>query len=326
MLADLYRTRWLTKIPPILAGVGLPQVFRAYDNRLIYTDRRPDLYERIRSGNSQVGGVVFEFADANEPLLPFGEHVEGCDQRDWFWAFRGRCRIYATTYHVGQHVAWSALDFIPVVDHLLQLHRMGLVHGDIRCSNIVFGGPDGCLIDFDFGGEVNPANGTPKYPSGFNFQVPDGSRRGSVGGAIWMRDDWYALKGVMFTIHEFLPPGSEGVMNSPWWKRAWRVLNSAVFTLREPSWRRKLLMFANQYAPDNLVEIEAHAKDLKDFLSAADAAGWIVAPDPAVVQKLASWGMDVARPPAVDSGANAAPRRGPRLSSLPATGSPPKDV
>jgi serine/threonine protein kinase len=303
------------------------------------------VYERVPAGQSQAGEAVFEFADESEPLLALGERGHASDNRDWLWTFRGRCRIYVTAYHPGQHVAWSPLDFIPVVDHLLQLHRMNLVHGDIRCSNIVFHGPEsGCLIDFDFGGEVNLANGTPKYPSGFNFVLRDGLRRGIVGGRITLRDDWYALKGVVFTLHEFRPPKIavevEDEPRLPWWKRRWRQVFQRRARTGEEGTMRALISeklvrdkmttfidFADGSCPDNLAEIEVHAELLMDALRAAAASSWTVTPQAEMRNMMALWGLDVERPllaPLENTTVrNAAEPRNPRTLSLPATGSPP---
>jgi serine/threonine protein kinase len=257
------------------------------------------------------------------------------------WTFRGRCRIYVTAYHAGQHVAWGPLDFIPVVGHLLQLHRMNLVHGDIRCSNIVFNGPEaGCLIDFDFGGEVNLAHGTPTYPSGFNFKLHGGLRRGIVGGLITMRDDWYALKGVIFTLHEFRPPviavDVKDEPRLPWWKRGWRAVTSAVFLHRAAvseklvrDKMRKFVDFADGTGPDDLAEIEVHAEVLMDALRTAAALGWTVTPQADLRNMMELWGLDVERPrpPFLEATSvrNAAEPRNPRTLSLPATRSPPKN-
>jgi serine/threonine protein kinase len=297
------------------------------------------VYERMQAaGQSQAGEAVFEFADENEPLLAFGEHQQGSDSRDWLWAFRGQFRIYVTAYHAGQHVAWSPLDFIPVVDHLLRLHRRNLVHGDIRCSNIVFNGPEaGCLIDFDFGGEINLATGTPKYPLGFNFKLHDGLRRGVVGGLITMRDDWYALNGVIFHLHKFRPPKiAVDERRLPWWKRGWRAVTSALFLHRaavsRESVRDKMTTFvdyADGTGPDDLAEIEDHAEILIDALRTAAAANWTVTPQADMRNMMALWGLDVERPrlPPLDAPSvpNVAEPRNPRTLSLPATGCPPKN-
>jgi hypothetical protein len=48
--------------------------------------------------------------------------------------------------------------------------------------------------------------------------------------------------------------------------------------------------------PDDIAEIEAHAVTLLEFLSSAHDAGWTVEPNPTMLEKLESWGLDVASP------------------------------
>jgi serine/threonine protein kinase len=217
-----------------------------------------------------------------------------------------------TPYCEGKHVAWSALDFIPPVKCLLDFHKHGLVHGDIRCCNVVFG-PFGGLIDYDFGGRIDPNDPTksPKYPPGFNFDsIPDGFRRGEEGGTISMRDDWSAMSGVIFGKHEVVAPAitqnGEGELD------ALRLKEKLTNDMNE------VKRFFLGKGPDDIAEIEAHAVTLIEFLSSAHDAGWTVEPNPTMLEKLESWGLDVAPPNDVTS-------REPRTLSPPATGSPPKE-
>lgn len=313
------------------------QVFRVYDNRLIYTERRPDVYVELG-----VGWEICELLDENEkPLLALGERADGSNDRGWLWEFRGGCRVYVTPYLAGWHTAHAAREFIPVVRHLLELHQRGLVHGDIRCCNIVFNNDGtGGLIDLDFGGRINHAT----YPFGYKFDdLQDGYRRGSVGGAITMRDDWFALDSVMFRFHKFRPPAeaaeSERVVH--------RGLPAAeaeaaartepgpaasspdtISRLRTEGYR--LRDVAEQKTPDDLNEIVDYARALEKFLADAERAGWTVEPVSRLVETLESWGVDVSRPNVAQAGAAAAAEntesRGPRTGSAPATGSPPKEM
>jgi hypothetical protein len=97
------------------------------------------------------------------------------------------------------------------------MHRLGCVHGDVRCANIVFGeesaeealalalasAPSGLLIDFDMGGRVVD---NPEYPDGYQGALPDGSRLGRPGRAIKPADDWFALLEVVLSLHRIVPP------------------------------------------------------------------------------------------------------------------------
>jgi hypothetical protein len=134
----------------------------------------------------------------------------------WLWDFAGEVLVIATPFREGRHYATSPKDFVPVVRFLQRMHRLGCVHGDVRCANIVFGGreeeasasasapaaPSGLLIDLDMGGRLvdNPA-----YPDGYQGSLPDGSRLGIPGRLIKPKDDWYAMHEVIFRVHWIRP-------------------------------------------------------------------------------------------------------------------------
>jgi hypothetical protein len=310
----------------VLWAMGFSQVFRVYDNRLVYTDRRPDVYVELG-----LGWKICELLDENEkPLLGLGERMDGSNDRGWLWEFRGGCWVYMTPYVVGCHTAHAPREFIPVVKHLLELHQRGLVHGDIRCCNIAFNSDGtGGLIDVDFGGKINNAT----YPSGYKFKdVQDGYRRGKVGGTITMRDDWFALDSVMFRFHDILEPGEETGRSA---RRELQVADGAgaepcpvASTASNNSRLRRemdrLRKFAKKKTPDDLSEIVEHARALEEFFADADKLGWTVEPEPELVETLTSWGLGVSRPNAAPAGL-AAESRVQRTGSAPATGSPSKD-
>jgi serine/threonine protein kinase len=267
------------------------------------------VYRILREGN-----VLCTLKDWKRPLFRFGQRADGCDDRDCLWLFRGCCEVCMAPYREGKHVAWSALDLIPPARRLLDFHKLGLVHGDIRCCNIVFG-PNGGLIDDDFGGRVDRDDPTksPKYPPGFKFySVPDGFRRGEEGGTITMRDDWSAMTSVVFGKHEVVAPAIAQ-------RNAEDELNALRIKEKLTNDMNELKKFFLGKGPDDIAEIEAHAIALIEFLSSAHDAGWTVAPNPTMLEKLESWGLDVAPPDDGSSGG------GPRTLSSPATGSPPKE-
>ena len=105
----------------------------------------------------------------------------------WLWKFCGQVKVICTEFHEGVHYAKRPEHFIPIIDHLEQLHENGYVHGDIRAYNMVlkYSEPehcfrtrmmeqlngemgaynrvldyigcqksDGWLIDFDYGGKI----------------------------------------------------------------------------------------------------------------------------------------------------------------------------
>lgn len=266
--------------------------------------------------------LVCTLDDPGDDLRNFGERGHGSNTRDTLWDFRGRFSVYATMFYVGKHVAWRPQDFIPVVNHLLWLHQDGFVHGDIRCCNIVFRMDEqGRLIDFDYGGRVvgNPVGAILSYPPGYNFfELADGVRLGTEGGAITMRKDWFAMNAVIFKCHEFrrprLPPRTGASALGP----AQAMLDSDTFLDR----KEEFFAFSEQEIPDKIEDIKEHAKALTGFLELAAAAGWTVTPTTELVAALKSWGMDVSNPPGlVGHGEN----RRPRIMSAPATVSPDKE-
>jgi serine/threonine protein kinase len=189
-----------------------PRVLRAYDNRLVYTNRRQDVYLKFFKDTTE---VVVEYEDRalatvnhDKPApetLPFGTFQKGSTDRDWLWSFRGRFSVLSVPYHLGRHWTHEISEFIPVLEQLRSLHRKGLVHGDIRCSNIVFAGANGQLIDFDLGGNVADQN-PPRFPANYVFKHEDGTRWARPKAAISAMDDVYAMTQVVLECHDIQPP------------------------------------------------------------------------------------------------------------------------
>lgn len=120
----------------------------------------------------------------------------------------GNITLIATPYRKGRHFATRPTDFVPIIDHLKELHDDGFVHGDIRANNMVFGergedgAPNGWLIDFDFGGKA----GNAVYPPGYNRALSDGQRMGRGGKSIEKWHDWWALANIIFFFHTLEGP------------------------------------------------------------------------------------------------------------------------
>jgi hypothetical protein len=70
-------------------------------------------------------------------------------------------------------------------------------------GSVGFSADNGCLIDFDFGGEQGEMT---KYPHGYKQDLPDGLRIGQEGKVIQYKDDWHALGQVIFRCHVFCRP------------------------------------------------------------------------------------------------------------------------
>jgi serine/threonine protein kinase len=190
-------------------------VLRAYDNRLVYTNRRPEVYLKFFKDTME---VVVEYEDRalatvnhDEPApetLPFGTFQMGSNDRDWLWSFCGGLSVLSVPYHPGRHWTREISEFIPVLKELRALHRGGFVHGDIRCCNTVFAGANGHLIDFDLGGNVAGHN-RPKFPANYVFVLPDGNRLPRPNAAISTMDDVYAMTQVVLSFHKLRPPLSK---------------------------------------------------------------------------------------------------------------------
>jgi hypothetical protein len=324
-------------------------VLRAYDNRLVYTNRRQDVYLQFFEGDTQ---KVVEYEDralatdvhAPETVhrddqapetLPFGTCQEGSDDRDWMWSFRGRFSVLSVPYHPGRHWAREISEFIPVLEQLRSLHREGFVHGDIRCTNIVFAKDNGNLIDFDFGGKVGGQN-PPRFPANYVFDLPDGNRLPRPNAAISMMDDTYAMTQVVLNFHNLQPPPSklgEGESKPSKDMTKGTSLPPKKLKLEDENavlWREKELIaerdklqaFAPQVDDDHPRAAEQAAENLLteliELLTKAMGANWTICPKAILLLNMKRWGFDVSNE---EGGWNHS-----RQGAEHATGSPEKKV
>ena len=97
----------------------------------------------------------------------------------------------------GSHAPLLVGQWISVIKSVQGFHANGIVHGDLRASNIVFSevGNGATIIDFDFAGE----NDTKRYPEGFNVKIDDGTRaRNASGGRpLLFNHDWFSVGSMM---------------------------------------------------------------------------------------------------------------------------------
>ena len=100
----------------------------------------------------------------------------------------------------------------------------GIVHGDIRAFNLVFGEDDSHIIDWDLAQEEDKG----KYPDGFNVSIPDGERHPDAypGQSMKKAHDWFALAAVM----RLMPP-VERYMRDTWEEITTAVENGVVDSL-----------------------------------------------------------------------------------------------
>jgi serine/threonine protein kinase len=176
------------------------QLYRCYDSRLSATERSPALYgvdlqptrRRFETKNGSCN-TILEIKDESPKqyndtsVRPFEDLLDSQARMEWLWMFFGQVKVFSTEFHEGAHYAKQPEHFIPIIDHLEQLHENGYVHGDIRAYNMVLNYPEceiacrtqllegldgqiyvynlildfaGCqkaegwLIDFDFGGKI----------------------------------------------------------------------------------------------------------------------------------------------------------------------------
>lgn len=96
----------------------------------------------------------------------------------------------------GAHVPSSVGQFKTLIEEVRRMHQQGVVHGDLRASNVVFG-PRGrvTVIDFDLAGPQDVR----RYPAGFCRDIDDGKRArdASAGRPLLFSHDWYAVAAMM---------------------------------------------------------------------------------------------------------------------------------
>jgi serine/threonine protein kinase len=206
-------------------------VLRSYDTRLRPTSRSPHVYlnakvkatysedlkqERTQLSVQTIGRPLLYLgksaaASENSDVCNFGDtrniqKVAEETRQGWLWENYGKLQLIETAFiescQPNVHEAKRPADFIPIINHLLHLHKQGFVHGDIRAFNIVFDGMNGKLIDFDLSGKV----GETRYPPGYKTELPDSYRCGVMHELVKKRDDWYALGKVIFIFHKFQKP------------------------------------------------------------------------------------------------------------------------
>ncbi len=165
--------------------------------------------------------------------------------------------MIAVPYKEGSHVPSKWADFIPIIEQLQELHKLGYVHGDIRGFNVVFADDKGGLIDFDFSGKPKDKK---KYPPGYRKRLSDGIRKGdgdvtSRHNKLQFWHDWYALGRLIFHIFKIKHPSNAASQPVDYLKRMneWTAIS-------EPPSQKKI---------DELI----------DFLKNLDRAGFSVEPD-----------------------------------------------
>eukprot|EP00742_Colponemidia_sp_Colp-10_P004411 GILJ01004708.1.p1 GENE.GILJ01004708.1~~GILJ01004708.1.p1 ORF type:complete len:539 (-),score=59.40 GILJ01004708.1:345-1859(-) len=145
---------------------------------------RPFVFPRCTVYHSADFGIKAFRTDILTKVQDDTHNIVRSDRRwDFDLAFLPNCEVLVdndTTVLLryewikGRHIAIHSDQLHCVLKHLKTLHDNGVVHGDIRLSNIVFADQPGNsrLIDFDMAGRA----GEDKYPLNFNPTVFDGER------------------------------------------------------------------------------------------------------------------------------------------------------
>jgi hypothetical protein len=178
-------------------------VLRSYDSRFRKTERSPVIY-RDEKCEDIVGGPVEVVLES--PAERSKEKEDRGVDPPWTNTCAIQLQIIAFPYKEGNHYASKPTDFIPIIEQLIKLHKLGYVHGDIRGYNVVFGDKSG-LIDFDFGGIA----GIGTYPQGYRQDLRDGCRLGNGDAAradhiLEAFQDWFAFGKLMFSVHDWKAP------------------------------------------------------------------------------------------------------------------------
>jgi RIO1 family len=180
------------------------KVFRCYDNRLRFSERRPDMYLEPDGFIKSVEPWI-HITDSTNPLKfgDRGENPELTDSPNWLRQRKGQVMVLSSPRLPGHHYASSVQQMLHAVKELDRMHTAGYVHGDIRAYNMIFNDDGVRLIDFDFSGKIG--HNSTRYPQGYVQKLKDGSRVGNAGDPIVAWHDWRALIMVLFDRHDVTP-------------------------------------------------------------------------------------------------------------------------
>jgi hypothetical protein len=119
-------------------------------------------------------------------------YIEGCR----IHCAASDLRVISYPFIAGSHDPSTVKHFVSLIERLQALHKDGVVHGDVRASNVVFGeNGTASLIDFDLAGR----GGEKKYPAGYVLEVGDGARHrtASAGRLLEFAHDFFAVGAMM---------------------------------------------------------------------------------------------------------------------------------
>lgn len=172
-------------------------------------------WRRLNANVAISGGRVYKVFDYRGRKVPEEERRQAALSLRWIPCCEVEvecddCVVISYPRLEGNHKPTSVGHFSTLIEHVRGLHERGVIHGDIRASNVIFGpGQAARLIDFDLAGD-----GDRRYPSGFNHDIEDGTRhRGATAGrCLDFMHDCAALAGLMEMV-ELCP-------KCAWWEDA----------------------------------------------------------------------------------------------------------
>lgn len=129
------------------------------------------------------------------------------DGGDWLWLRRGQVQVIAIPYLTGgQHYATSTKQFLPIIKHLQETHKLGYGQSDVRGLNMLFiDNEHGTIIDFDYTKKVKREDLEVFYPHNYRGSLPDGDRVECKREPIVRQwHDWRALIDIIYCKHFFV--------------------------------------------------------------------------------------------------------------------------
>ncbi|XP_065906387.1 uncharacterized protein [Dysidea avara] len=152
------------------------KVYKFFDGKNDYLKPNQDLLNRI--------------GENGKPYLP-ELVVKGVSYDEKF--SKPRFQMMSYNYLEGNHHPKSVHQFIPILCTLQKIHDLGMVHGDIRSCNLVFGENNSWIIDFDM---ASPEE-TP-YCGYYNREgIYERHNGATKGGAMYKFHDRYSLAMLM---------------------------------------------------------------------------------------------------------------------------------
>ena len=155
------------------------ELFDRYSNRVFLKDRR--IYKFYETDGTR---------KPNVDTLKLGEldYMQPVEYRK----LSDKFELVSYPYLEGIHEPQNYEQFINIGNILCRLHQRGLVHGDIRCVNLIFGSPHesnkSYIIDFDYTSKSGDL-----YPSNYNGDLAERHPEAKANQPKYFKHDWHSL-------------------------------------------------------------------------------------------------------------------------------------